>query len=185
MPGAISLCRNTKRVGLERRWLGTRAWGWGKTPKVDLHQIPRAALRQTCLVNTALGATLNDTTAQSAAHNSLEQRLGSPRLVRERRTVLAMIECYCRDHHASVDRLCPECQDLFDYATLRLERCRFGPAKPTCAHCPVHCYLPARREQVKQVMRYAGPRMLWQHPILALRHWLDGRRVRAAAGIPS
>jgi hypothetical protein len=24
------------------------------------------------------------------------------------------------------------------------------------------------------VMRYAGPRMLWQHPILSLRHWLDG-----------
>jgi len=27
-------------------------------------------------------------------------------------------------------------------------------------------------------MRYAGPRMLLQHPILALRHWLDGLRHR-------
>jgi hypothetical protein len=25
-------------------------------------------------------------------------------------------------------------------------------------------------------MRYAGPRMLWQHPILSLRHRLDGFR---------
>jgi hypothetical protein len=25
-------------------------------------------------------------------------------------------------------------------------------------------------------MRYAGPRMLWQHPILSLIHWLDGYR---------
>jgi hypothetical protein len=26
------------------------------------------------------------------------------------------------------------------------------------------------------VMRYAGPRMLCQHPILSARHWLDGFR---------
>ena len=48
--------------------------------------------------------------------------------------------------------------------------------KPTCANCPVHCYQRVRREQVKVVMRYAGPRMLWQHPILSLVHWLDGFR---------
>ena len=29
---------------------------------------------------------------------------------------------------------------------------------------------------MKQVMRYAGPRMLWRHPILAIRHLLDGQR---------
>jgi hypothetical protein len=29
---------------------------------------------------------------------------------------------------------------------------------------------------MKTVMRYAGPRMLWRHPILSLRHWLDGFR---------
>jgi len=28
------------------------------------------------------------------------------------------------------------------------------------------------------VMRYAGPRMLRHHPILALRHWRDSRRKR-------
>jgi hypothetical protein len=32
------------------------------------------------------------------------------------------------------------------------------------------------REQVKAVMRYAGPRMLYRHPILTLFHFLDGRR---------
>jgi ABC-type sugar transport system permease subunit len=26
------------------------------------------------------------------------------------------------------------------------------------------------------VESYAGPRMLWQHPILSVRHWLDGFR---------
>ena len=104
------------------------------------------------------------------------------RLAREWRTIATMIRCYCSDHHDSGATLCPECQELLDYATLRLERCRFGVEKPVCAKCPVHCYQRARREQVKVVMRYAGPRMAWQHPVLSLRHWLDGVRGAPAVG---
>jgi len=32
------------------------------------------------------------------------------------------------------------------------------------------------RERVRDVMRWAGPRMLWRHPWLAITHVLDGRR---------
>ncbi|HVM50150.1 MAG TPA: nitrous oxide-stimulated promoter family protein [Candidatus Acidoferrum sp.] len=95
---------------------------------------------------------------------------------REWSTLSAMVRCYCQDHHEAGPGLCAECRGLLDYATLRLERCRFGEEKPTCAKCPVHCYQRDWREQMKAVMRYAGPRMLWQHPILSLRHWLDGLR---------
>ena len=98
------------------------------------------------------------------------------RLARESRTIAAMIGCYCEGLHHSNAALCPECRQLLDYAAVRLERCRFGADKPVCAKCPVHCYQRARREQVKAVMRYAGPRMLWRHPILSLRHWLNGFR---------
>jgi hypothetical protein len=100
-------------------------------------------------------------------------RRASKRLAREWHTIETMIGLYCRDHHQK-DGLCPECQSLLDYAALRLDRCRFGTEKPTCAKCPVHCYQKNRREQVRTVMRYAGPRMLWEHPLLSLRHWLDG-----------
>ncbi len=96
-----------------------------------------------------------------------------PRLTREWRTIDAMIELYCRGVHNSSGALCRECGVLLDYARLRLERCRFGCEKPTCAKCPVHCYQRDRREQIKTVMRFAGPRMLWVHPILSLRHWID------------
>ncbi|MGO8700783.1 MAG: nitrous oxide-stimulated promoter family protein [Limisphaerales bacterium] len=98
------------------------------------------------------------------------------RLNREWKTMEAMIKIHCRDHHGMEAKPCPECQRLLDYAAVRLERCRFGAEKPTCANCPVHCYQRDRREQVKAVMRYAGPRMLWEHPIMSLRHWLDGFR---------
>jgi hypothetical protein len=102
--------------------------------------------------------------------------LGSPRLQREWKTVRAMVACYCRDQHGAGKNLCSECHALLSYATVRLERCRFGAQKPTCANCPIHCYQPQRREQMKAVMRYAGPRMLWQHPILTLLHIRDGYR---------
>ena len=32
------------------------------------------------------------------------------------------------------------------------------------------------RERVRVTMRYAGPRMMLHHPILAVAHLLDGRR---------
>jgi hypothetical protein len=103
----------------------------------------------------------------------------SKRLGRERRTIEAMVGIYCRDHHrhsGPEGNLCAQCQGLLDYANLRLDRCRFGPEKPTCAKCPVHCYQRERREEVRAVMRYAGPRMLWEHPWMSIRHWADGRR---------
>jgi hypothetical protein len=100
----------------------------------------------------------------------------SKRLVREWRTMAAMVRCYCHDRHDPDVALCPESQALLDYATARLDRCRFGPEKPTCAYCPVHCYQRDRREQMRAVMRHAGPRMLRQHPVLSLWHWLDGFR---------
>ena len=101
------------------------------------------------------------------------------RLAREWRTISAMIRIYCRNHRHSAQPgqdLCPDCQSLLDYARVRLDRCRFGAEKPTCARCPVHCYVPRRREEVRAVMIYAGPRMLWHHPILSLWHWIDSFR---------
>jgi hypothetical protein len=113
-----------------------------------------------------------DVLSGSASVKSARQ--ASKRLAREWRTIETMVRIYCRDRHDG--GLCPECKGLLDYASVRLERCRFGTEKPTCAKCPVHCYQKNRREQVRAVMRYAGPRMLLEHPILSLWHWVDGRR---------
>ena len=100
-----------------------------------------------------------------------------PRLARELATLRAMVEIHCHDRHATAGAaLCTECAELMAYATRRLDRCVFGDDKPTCANCKVHCYNAAMREQVRTMMRYAGPRMLRRHPILALRHIVDGRR---------
>ena len=101
------------------------------------------------------------------------------RLQREHRTMQKMVAIYCADRHAESETPCPECAAFLDYAEVRLDKCPYGADKPTCANCPVHCYKPHYRAQAKQIMRYAGPRMLLRHPLLTIAHYLDGRR-RAA-----
>jgi hypothetical protein len=105
------------------------------------------------------------------------------RLERERRTVAAMVRLYCRAHHR-VPELCAECAALLDYAQTRLLRCPFQENKPVCAACRVHCYQPQRRAEIQAIMRSAGPRMMWRHPLLAMGHLLDGwrRRIRSRDG---
>jgi hypothetical protein len=109
-----------------------------------------------------------------------EARLATPRLTRELNTIGAMLRIYCRDHHdvqpVHGDGLCEECGGLFEYARKRLAGCPYGPDKPTCANCQIHCYGPRQREATRVMMRYAGPRMMWRHPLLALAHVLDGKR---------
>lgn len=115
----------------------------------------------------------------------MSERRAPRRLEREERTIAAMIALYCRDDHGAArpagaapgeEGLCPECTELLAYARLRLEKCRYGADKPTCAKCPTHCYKPAMRERVRDVMRYSGPRMIKEHPFLAVAHLVDGRR---------
>jgi len=100
---------------------------------------------------------------------------GARRMAREKRTVETMIRLLCRDVHGSRnDALCAGCAELLAYAMARLDHCVFGADKPKCAGCPVHCYKPAMREKIQTVMRYAGPRMLVRHPVMALGHVVDG-----------
>ena len=112
----------------------------------------------------------------------IDLNLRNGRIKREKRTVEAMIELNCRDRHAPGHPPCEECAALLAYAWNRLDRCPWGERKPTCAKCPVHCYRPAERDQVRRVMRYAGPRMLLHRPMLAIAHLLDELRASDPAG---
>ncbi|MCK5527088.1 MAG: nitrous oxide-stimulated promoter family protein [Candidatus Latescibacteria bacterium] len=99
-----------------------------------------------------------------------------PRMFRENRTVEAMIRIYCHALHGTRDALCPDCDQLLLYAQERLNKCPFQETKTTCANCPTHCYREAPRKSIREVMRVAGPRMLYRHPFLALLHLIDGLR---------
>lgn len=105
------------------------------------------------------------------------------KLQKERKTIAAMLRIYCSAHHGSSDNtLCSICENLFDYAQQRLDKCPFGESKGACSKCRIHCYKPDMRKQVTEVMRYSGPKMLKKHPLLAIDHLLKlkgiGRRGR-------
>jgi len=88
-----------------------------------------------------------------------------------------MVRLYCAEQHRSAGGLCESCEALLDYSHQRLDRCPYGEHKPACNQCPIHCYQPARREAMRDVMRLAGPRMLLRHPWLAIVHlWKERTR---------
>ena len=91
------------------------------------------------------------------------------RIAEEKKTVEQMIRLYCRLKEGN-RQLCPECSSLLEYAHARLEHCKFGEQKKTCRQCPVHCYKKDMRERMCAVMRFSGPRMMWYHPVDAIKH---------------
>lgn len=90
-------------------------------------------------------------------------------------TVDQMILLYCRKKHHSKE-LCPQCEELEDYCHYRLSLCPWGDKKPFCANCSIHCYNKEHRERIREVMRFSGPRMLFHHPVMAMRHLIETKR---------
>lgn len=94
---------------------------------------------------------------------------------REKELVSQMIALYCRKKHGRKS-LCPDCAALDSYARQRSDKCPFMETKTFCSNCRVHCYKPEMRERIRAVMRFSGPRMIFHHPVIALRHVIETRR---------
>jgi hypothetical protein len=106
------------------------------------------------------------------------------------RTLALFINLYCRYQHAGAERkevhlhthdvasiarrtvvLCPECTKLLTHAFVKRTHCPMDP-KPMCKHCPNHCYHPKYRQQIQEVMRYSGKKMLLSGRLDYLFHLL-------------
>ncbi len=97
---------------------------------------------------------------------------------REKILVSQMIRVYCRKKHKTKRGLCSQCRELDAYARLRSEKCPFMETKTFCSNCKVHCYKPEMREKIREVMRFSGPRMVFHHPVTAIRHVIESKRER-------
>ena len=84
----------------------------------------------------------------------------------EKTTVRHMIELWCLKKHEKQE-LCEECRELLIYATARLDRCKFGDRKTKCHKCPSIATVRTCE------MRFSGPRMMFYHPLEALRYILS------------
>ncbi len=112
--------------------------------------------------------------ANQLSPKRLEQ-LKDPYIANEVKTIKIMTDIYCHGHahgHSQSEdlALCEKCQDFLDYATKRLACCPYGAKKPVCKKCKIHCFQKDYKSKAKEIMSYAGPRLLWKHPILACRH---------------
>ena len=93
----------------------------------------------------------------------------------EKLTVEKMIEFYCSKHHhdKSTTSPCSECSSLIEYAHMKLDRCICGEKKPPCNKCSIHCYNNEMRNKIKSVMRYSGLRIIYVHPVLAIKYLIN------------
>lgn len=92
---------------------------------------------------------------------------------KEKELVSQMIALYCRKQHGMKKHLCEECKALDEYARMRSDRCPFMETKTFCSNCKVHCYQPAMRQRIREVMRFSGPRMIFRHPVTVTRHMIE------------
>ena len=96
----------------------------------------------------------------------------------------AFIEVYCAAKHrsavrsavdhpsgAGIRQLCPECTTFLEYTTAKRLRCPLEADKPTCKHCRIHCYDKPRREKVREIMSYAGRRLMMRGRLDYLWHY--------------
>lgn len=80
-----------------------------------------------------------------------------------------MITLYCQKKHGSKE-LCSQCNELYGYSNKKLELCQWGEDKPFCRYCPTPCYRLDMKQKIREVMRFAGPRMIIYHPSAAIKH---------------
>ena len=101
---------------------------------------------------------------------------------REKRMVSQMIALYCRKKHHTRGGLCPQCAALDAYAKIRADKCPFMETKTFCSNCRIHCYKPDMRAKIREVMRFAGPRMILHHPVAAIRHVVETKKEQRRLG---
>lgn len=119
-----------------------------------------------------------------------KERSRDASLRRDLKTLALFIRIYCDDLHADRERervvmrthdvaalagreviLCAECRKLLMHAFVKRSSCPLDP-KPMCKHCPQHCYVPAYRQQIQQVMKYSGRKLVMHGRVDYLLHLL-------------
>lgn len=104
---------------------------------------------------------------------------------KEKEIIKLMISMYCNKHCKNKRRvpymddktvLCTECMELLDYSNERISKCPFIKTKTFCSNCKIHCYQQNKREEIKKVMRYSGPKLILHHPIMLISHIIKSKR---------
>ena len=91
------------------------------------------------------------------------------RIEKEKRIMEFMVRLYCSKKEKN-NELCDSFKELIEYSKKRLDNCPYGNKKPSCKRCHKHCYIKEYRENIREVMRYSGPRIILYKPLEFIRH---------------
>lgn len=94
------------------------------------------------------------------------------------------VEVYCSGKHRAAEQapvalpagigersLCPECASFLEYAVTKRLKCPLEADKPICKHCRIHCYDRQHREKVREIMSYAGRKLVMKGRLDYLWHY--------------
>ena len=88
-------------------------------------------------------------------------------------TLEAIGRIYCKAHHSTAEKdtagLCAECRETINNALARTERCPYGHSG-NCQDCDIKCNRGEQQIRIKEIMRYAAPRMFVTHPVMAANY---------------
>ena len=90
-------------------------------------------------------------------------------LEKDRATLEAMGRIFCKAHHAErkdASGLCASCRQTVDATLARTESCPYAHVG-NCEDCDIHCQHGEARDCIREIMRYAAPRMTFRHPLMA------------------
>jgi hypothetical protein len=119
------------------------------------------------------------------------ERMADDQVRADTKTLGDFTRIYCRGNHRDrartpcasdaatlgvygrrVPELCEECAGHLRYGEARRAYCPKDP-KPFCAHCDSHCYKSDEAAWQRQMMRYSGPRSVFQgHAVDGIRQLL-------------
>ena len=86
---------------------------------------------------------------------------------------------YCRGNHPSREKdargMCSECREAIELTLERASACPNGH-EGNCQDCEIHCQRGDAQRRIRQIMRYAAPRMALRHPLMTLEYLRKKRR---------
>lgn len=88
---------------------------------------------------------------------------------KDRKTLEAIGRIYCAAHHEDAKKdeagLCASCRETVERTFERASACPFGH-EGNCQDCEVHCQRGDAQRRIREMMRYAAPRMTVRHPLM-------------------
>jgi len=112
----------------------------------------------------------------------MEQITGAQK--KDLKILIGFVKVYCKARHGGEEKawcevsgvarseafLCRECAAVVEHAVEKRRKCPLDP-KPSCKKCRIHCYGKDHRERIREIMAFAGRRMILRGRVDYLRHY--------------